>query len=318
MRLMIIAAFCLAAASAAAQDIKGASDHPLVGRYQGSAINFYKQTDYAETALPKAAIPAGPGDAPAAAMQPAKGRLTVIRYKGPTGRSALEVVRNFEQSMAAGGFKPVFGCRAAACGSGFKFSKYARAEIEMIDDYASMTYTLMKLDRPEGAVWASVFAVEQAGSGGAPATPHAAVRIVEEKAIETGKIELLKADKIGQAIAANGRVALYAVEFDLDSDRLRPSSSAQIAEVAAYLKANPSVSVMIVGHTDTSGAFDYNRSLSDRRAASVVRALTGGGIAAARMTSFGAGPAAPVATNRTEEGRAKNRRVEIVDYPKVK
>jgi outer membrane protein OmpA-like peptidoglycan-associated protein len=318
MRRLIAVITLLWTGAASAQDIKGAGDHPLIGRYQGSSINFYKQTDYAETVLPKAAIPAGPGEAPAAALQPAKGKLTLIRYKGPTGRSALEIVRNFEQSMAAQGFKPVFGCRAAACGSGFKFSKSARGEIEMIDDYASMTYALMKLDRAQGAVWASVFAVEQAGSGGAPATPFTAVRVVEEKAIETGKVELIKADKIAQGIAANGRVALYAVEFDLDKDTLRPTSAPQIAEVVAFLKANPSVSVMIVGHTDTSGAFDYNRSLSERRAGTVVKALAAQGVVASRLTAFGAGPAAPVATNRTEDGRAKNRRVEIVDYPKAK
>jgi outer membrane protein OmpA-like peptidoglycan-associated protein len=310
-----LAAAFIASTARAQGDIPNSTDHPLVGRYAGAVITFYKVKDYEETVMPKAAVPAGPGDAPAASLVAVKGKLTSIRYKGPAGRSALETVRNYQEALAAKGFSKVFECRAAACGSGFKFSKTARQEIETIDDFASMTYALMKLDRAGGAVWVSVFAVEQPASGSNPATPYAAVRVVEEKAIETGKIELVKADKIGAALAEQGKIALYAIEFDLDSDAIRPSSDPQIAEIAAYLKKDASARVMVVGHTDTTGAFDYNRGLSERRAAAVVKRLTAAGVAAGRLTAFGAGPAAPVASNRTEESRAKNRRVEIVDYP---
>ncbi|MCB1508545.1 MAG: OmpA family protein, partial [Hyphomicrobiaceae bacterium] len=74
------------------------------------------------------------------------------------------------------------------------------------------------------------------------------------------------------------------------------------------------LNVLIVGHTDGRGAFDYNLSLSQRRAQSVVDAVVRGfGIPASRMTPAGAGMVAPVASNRTEEGRARNRRVEIVE-----
>jgi outer membrane protein OmpA-like peptidoglycan-associated protein len=72
--------------------------------------------------------------------------------------------------------------------------------------------------------------------------------------------------------------------------------------------------VIIVGHTDGKGAFDYNLSLSQRRAQAVVSALNSGhGIKSSRLTAAGAGMIAPVASNRTDEGRAKNRRVEIVE-----
>ena len=72
--------------------------------------------------------------------------------------------------------------------------------------------------------------------------------------------------------------------------------------------------MLIVGHTDGQGGFDYNLSLSQRRAQAVADALASGfGIAAVRITPAGAGMVAPVATNRTEDGRAKNRRVEIVE-----
>ena len=85
--------------------------------------------------------------------------------------------------------------------------------------------------------------------------------------------------------------------------------------MAALMKANPALKVFIVGHTDIQGAIEHNLGLSQRRAESVVRALsTQYGIASARMVARGLGPFAPVATNDTEDGRSKNRRVEIVKY----
>lgn len=84
-------------------------------------------------------------------------------------------------------------------------------------------------------------------------------------------------------------------------------------EIAKLLKADAKLKLYVVGHTDNAGTFDYNLRLSKDRAAAVVTALTAKhGIAAARLLPFGAGPAAPVASNDAEAGRAKNRRVELV------
>ncbi len=80
----------------------------------------------------------------------------------------------------------------------------------------------------------------------------------------------------------------------------------------AFLKANPALKVLVVGHTDTRGDLVYNQGLSERRASAVVEALAQRGIARDRLTPIGVGMAAPVASNDTEEGRAKNRRVELV------
>ena len=91
-------------------------------------------------------------------------------------------------------------------------------------------------------------------------------------------------------------------------------SEAALAEIAKLMSAHPDLKVYIVGHTDMVGDAAANLKLAQARAQSVVTALsTKNGIAAARMIPFGAGPYAPVATNRTEEGRAKNRRVELVE-----
>lgn len=79
------------------------------------------------------------------------------------------------------------------------------------------------------------------------------------------------------------------------------------------LKADANLKIYLVGHTDNAGQFAYNVKLPQDRAASVVNALVvKNGIAAARLTPFGAGPTSPVASNKTDDGKAKNRRVELV------
>jgi outer membrane protein OmpA-like peptidoglycan-associated protein len=109
-------------------------------------------------------------------------------------------------------------------------------------------------------------------------------------------------------------VAIYGILFDTGKAELKPESAPVLAEIAKLLKASPALSVFIVGHTDMVADAATNVRLSMARAQTVVNTLIGQhGIAGARLVPHGAGPYAPVASNRTEEGRAKNRRVELVD-----
>ncbi len=109
-------------------------------------------------------------------------------------------------------------------------------------------------------------------------------------------------------------MARYGIYFDTDKDVLKPESQPTIAEIVKLLKSDPALRIHVVGHTDNQGKTDYNLDLSRRRAASVVYALSSQGIAAGRLDSFGCGVYAPVASNETEEGRAKNRRVELTRW----
>ncbi|MGA9752749.1 MAG: OmpA family protein [Acidobacteriota bacterium] len=114
-------------------------------------------------------------------------------------------------------------------------------------------------------------------------------------------------------IRATGHAAVYGILFDTDSAAIKPESAPAIGEIAKLLKADPGLRIFVVGHTDNSGAVDHNLQLSLARAQSVKQALVRDhGIAADRLKAFGCGPFAPVASNAGEEGRAKNRRVELV------
>jgi outer membrane protein OmpA-like peptidoglycan-associated protein len=142
--------------------------------------------------------------------------------------------------------------------------------------------------------------------------PIILVDVIEPVPMDTGMVTV-DAAAMAKDISATGHIALYGIYFDTDKSDLKPESQPTLQEIAKLLKQDASLKLYIVGHTDNVGAFDYNIALSERRAAAVVRELTTKhGVAAARLKSAGVGVLSPVAPNDSEQGRAKNRRVELV------
>jgi outer membrane protein OmpA-like peptidoglycan-associated protein len=121
-----------------------------------------------------------------------------------------------------------------------------------------------------------------------------------------------QSSKLAKALEQDGRVSLYGIYFDVDADALRPESEATLQQLLDLLKSNPKLKLEIQGHTDSTGSADHNQTLSDKRAASVKKWLVDHKVDAARLTTAGLGQTKPVAENTTPEGRAKNRRVELV------
>ena len=103
--------------------------------------------------------------------------------------------------------------------------------------------------------------------------------------------------------------------FDVDSAQVNAGLRDDLRAVATSLQDYPDSSVQVVGHTDNTGSAGYNQSLSERRANAVADVLMNGGVAFERIQTFGRGEDQPVASNLTEEGKAQNRRVEIVILP---
>lgn len=133
---------------------------------------------------------------------------------------------------------------------------------------------------------------------------------VEEKPFQM-TVQPPTADAMKTQLDKDGHIALY-VNFDFAKATLKPDAAPVIAQIVALMKSSPDLKVEIDGHTDSIGGHDYNMKLSQDRAASVVAAVTAGGIDGSRLTSAGFGPDQPIAANDTDEGRAKNRRVELV------
>ena len=111
----------------------------------------------------------------------------------------------------------------------------------------------------------------------------------------------------------SGKAVVYGVYFDFNKTDITPESTATLTEITKLLQQDLKLRLYVVGHTDNVGGFDYNMDLSQRRAEAVVKELAARyQVDGSRLKALGVGPAAPVTSNETEEGRARNRRVELV------
>lgn len=136
------------------------------------------------------------------------------------------------------------------------------------------------------------------------------VTIVESQAMRQDVIA--DAAAMGKEMAATGKTIIYGIYFDTGSATIKPESGPAIAEMTKLLKSSPALKAYVIGHTDNSGALEFNLKLSADRAESVVKALVAGGIAPGRLKAAGVGPYCPIGSNGTEPGKAQNRRVELV------
>lgn len=316
--LICISSILFALGGASAKDVAGGEDYPLVGRYEGSVMTLYKVSDYEEQRiLTKPITSADRRDTGKRVNEKnsmaAAGRSIRIRYEGPAGRSPLEVARNFRTEIKAKGFEILFECKGADCsdlgGSELYFALHDESPLGNGDIHSnpgSQVFTSAKLARPEGDVYVTIYV------GDFKKAPEVLIDVVETAPMDTDKIVFVDAAQMQKDISAYGRVALYGILFDFDQATIRPDSQPTLEEIVKFLKANPETKVIVAGHTDWKGGFDYNIDLSKRRAEAVVATLSKMGIDASRLRPFGAGPAAPVASNESEAGRAKNRRVELV------
>ena len=161
----------------------------------------------------------------------------------------------------------------------------------------------LKLEKNNRITWVHVKAYKDAGSY--------QVWIVEET--EMKQDIFVDANAMLNGINTQGRVALYGIYFDFDKSNLKPESDPTLKEIAKLLKENPKLNLYVVGHTDNVGDFNYNMKLSKSRAEAVVKKLvTKYNINKNRLAPEGVGPLCPVTSNDNDEGKAKNRRVELI------
>lgn len=272
MLIMIFFIPCITLAASDPNDKPGSKDPDLFSRMPGFHIYLSEILDF-----DRYEFATGAGK-----TEVVEGRSTLISYyanDGITPPSGLQVVRNYVNAAKAIGGKEVYG----------------------FEDGGTQ-YSIIQVVKDEMEVW-----VEVSGANNG---------MYNFKMIEK---ELMKQDVVANAeamsgsIKETGRVAVYGIYFDTGKADLKPESEPALKEIVKMLNMDSNLKVYVVGHTDNVGQFNYNVKLSQDRAASVVNALTTKhGIAATRLTPFGCGPVSPVASNKTDDGKAKNRRVELV------
>ena len=281
-----------------------------------------------------------------------EGAVSTYQYKLPEGRSLLEVQRSYENSLKSKGFNVVFTCkvvRVSDDGSCFDISPGARLESALdkfrralaatnwpgvkTPGWESISnmyfhfkeagrYMLAKREAAEGVTYVSIALSDKSTDRkeGVPVLEsdklidesNAFIRVVEGKPMDAGKITFVDASAMQKSLDATGRVNLYGIYFDTDKDTIKPESKPTLDEIGKLMNANAQLHLQVVGHTDSTGGDAHNKDLSNRRAASVIRSLAQTGIDATRFASRGAGASEPVESNDSEQGRAKNRRVELV------
>lgn len=280
----------------AAGAILHAKDHPLIKPYQGSTGGIKAVRDFDAYELITGPIKSGK-----AKFLHLEGKVTEIGYLTPPGRSILEVYGNYESSLKQAGFEVLFACKAAECGAGWMRVKGLG---DIFTGYENTRVLTAKLAKKEGDVYV---ALHMPAAGGVTL-----LNIIEVKPMDTGMVKV-DAAALGRDITRQGHVALYGIFFDTGKADIKPESEATLNEIAALLKGTAQLRIHVVGHTDSTGDLAMNLDLSRRRANAVVQALAAKyGIPAARLQSHGVGPLAPLASNDDEDGRARNRRVELV------
>jgi OmpA-OmpF porin, OOP family len=278
----------------AQQDVEGCKDHPLFNRLPGFYITNCDSSQFDLRRFPQGPLKDTPEGDKRAGTVDVEGPVWKMNYElmeGVTRPSALQIMRNFQNAAKqAGG--TVQGEYAGWC-QGMLDESLA------IGNGCTNFGVSMRFTRGPREVWAYVQAMGQ-GEG-------YELVIAEREAM---KQDIVTGDLL-EKIEKDGFVALY-INFDTGKATISPESHHLLDEVAAALKGAPALQLEVAGHTDNVGTAETNQQLSEERARAVAAALTARGVAASRLSARGHGQSSPLADNRTEEGRAKNRRVELV------
>lgn len=352
MKKLLVLSLCfssalLADASIPKADIPGAKDSALVGRFAGSMILSYEAKAFDEVKLPLSSLKRtqekGRTDAhnnvyhEPEQSKTLEGRRTRLVYLLPEGIAPLQLVRNYQNELDAKGAKTLFECKANECGGdagrsssggggdmslsmylwpeeAIKDKEFSNGKCAQTSRISDQRYALLELPQAKAFVSVLAYSIKDGGNycKAFGNRTIAAIDIIELKAMEQ-KMVTIKAEEMEQAIHTSGRVALYGLYFDTAKADIKPESKDTLEQMAKFIGSSPKLNLLVVGHTDTVGGFASNMELSKRRADAVIKALASQyRIDAKRLTPVGVSFASPIASNETEEGRAKNRRVELV------
>jgi OOP family OmpA-OmpF porin len=275
--LVALAAVAITSTAFGQSDAEGSKDFPGITRMPNTFLQTYNHVKFDTFNFPIATV--NNQDK----KQSIEGERYFIRYNVKNGAertSALQEVRNYENAAKA-------------------------SDGQLVWEHMNGSYSgeaTFKLHKGSSEIWVYINAY----------TGQYELNIVVAQAM--AQEVTVDATAMASSIADTGSVAIYGINFDTASSVLKPDSEPAIGEIAKLLTGNPMLKVYIVGHTDMVGDAASNVKLSMARAQAVINALVAKhGIAASRLIAFGNGPYAPIASNKTDDGRAKNRRVELVE-----
>ena len=258
------------------EDSQGCKDPKLLTRLPGCFIETCETKDFDQLAIRTGAYKEENDP-----VKTLEGAVEIRAYQCSGKTSPLQVVRNSAAALLKAGYQPVFNGK---------------------DENEFLTVTMRQRDQ-----WVQV--TSSAGGDNNSITFYTFKAV----AVTAMKQEMeATADAIANELQASGHMALYGITFATNSAATTPESDKVLTEIAALLKNQPEWNITVEGHTDNVGAKSANQMLSQKRAEAVVAWLGSHGVDRARLKASGLGDTKPVGDNATDEGRAKNRRVELV------
>jgi len=328
----ILAALTLTAAPAA-----GAAEIPDPGAPEAAEPTAELDRAYDRYTLPVGAFGPEGGETRALA-----GRVIRRAFRlADTERSTEAVMAGYRRRLEAMGFTVLLDCAAAACGGlDFRFGVELLPPPDMLidsTDFAQLSahrpaadgtaqhpgeaYVSVLVSRVLGSIYVQTVTVlpragpEEARIGPAPLLPEpeAGAGAEPEAGAAAGSVVLPRDTRaLRRRLIAEGHVPVAGLAFETGGAALSPGSARALDALAEMLSADPELAVVIVGHSDNEGGLEINLDLSERRARAVMEALIARGVPAAQLDARGVGFLAPITSNATEKGRARNRRVELV------
>lgn len=294
----------------AKKDAKGGQDHPLITRFPSAYITKQSVIEFEQYPL----------ILDIAKKKPAKksiaGKVTTLNYEMDKKLSPLLVWKNYEQALIDNDIDILFQCKAKTCGNYLIRNNYDNTVFA-----TKHGFDFYNMDKNSNYYFFSAVKKDDAGDiyltgyfnkRYAHLPLEMTIDIIETKSLT--KVNLnVASEKLNEEIKTNGRVSLYGIEFDYDKATLKKGSEPQLNEIAKFLKKNKKISIYVVGHTDNKGSYQYNQSLSEKRANTIVDTLFQKyQIKPERLHAIGIGPVSPDAANNTMQNMQKNRRVELV------
>jgi outer membrane protein OmpA-like peptidoglycan-associated protein len=303
---LLVASLCLALAAKPVVALTLSLPAPVMGEERRSAVP-------GSYALPLAAF-----DGTSVPSRPVEGALDQRAFQlDAPGQTTLAIMSPLRDQVVAAGFTLLLDCEARACGGfDFRFGTEVIPEPDMHVDMGDFRF--LSAERDGEAI--SILVSRSASSAFVQITRVTASPVPKAPAqaiVDLDEVEVPRSVEASPAIAAAlndvGSAVLDGLVFASGAATLTEGDYPSLAAVAAWLEANPDATIALVGHTDASGSLAANIALSERRAEAVKQALIDlHGVDRLRVESEGVGFLAPRATNQTEEGRQKNRRVEVI------
>lgn len=291
-------------------------DLPFLGRYPGSVMDTYKMAQFDEVT-----IPLGPlGKNGLTRSKTIQGKATYISYKVPQDRSPLEFISNYQQALQRAGFRILWQCANRSCRTqdgdisttlwrGAPTRRDGNSEPFLFENGRMLTAE----HRAANGVRTLVFINDNTEFGSSQiASVYAVQTVPMQSGMVTSDAGQLTSQNMANALVRQGRFAMH-LPFDFNKVNLGTDALPTVVELARLMQQYPALRVRLEGHTDRVGTDAYNQKLSLGRAQAVKAALLAQGITGQRIEVAAFGATRPVASNDTDEGRAQNRRVEVVD-----